>query len=103
MCVRAVLGCAAVVLADDSSVTAVYARLDSNITLPCEATPGDDASTLAHVQWLDYVYNSDQHPLLIFSSRDNPSRLIHRQHPQRQVALLVCYVIPAASVTVMTK
>jgi len=86
MCVCA---CEAVrVSADDSSVTAVYARLQSDVTLPCAATPHDTDAASTHVQWLDYVYNSDQHPLLIFSSRDNPTRLIHHQHPQRQVSLL---------------
>jgi len=90
-------GCGAVFLsvaAGDSKVTAIYARLDSSVTLLCtSATPGDERpkrSSATHVQWLDYVYNSDQHPLLIYSALDNPARLIHRQHPQRQVSL--CYV-----------
>jgi len=73
------------VLAEDDSVTAVYAPRQSDVTLACTATPGVSSSALTHVQWLDYVYNSDQNPLVIFSSIGNPSRLIHRQHPQRLV------------------
>jgi len=79
-----------VVLADNNS-TAVYARLKTNLTLPC-GLPGDNKliagnTSLIDVMWFDYVHNFHRNPLLIFSSRNNPSRHIHRQHPQQWVSV----------------
>jgi len=70
---------------DGGSATAVYARLHANVTLPCGRTAS--AATLGDVDWLDYVYNSDEHPLVIYSS--SVGTAVNPRHPHAHVRLYV--------------
>ena len=70
---------------DGGSATAVYARLHANVTLLCGRTAS--AATVGDVDWLDYVYNSDEHPLVIYSS--SVGTAVNPRHPHAHVRLYV--------------
>jgi len=66
-------------VSSSNSLVSITGIVGKPVKLPCKIDAPPE--TVANVQWVDLVYNSNADPQPIFGSSNNPQSLVYSSHP----------------------